>query len=136
MNSVNRNAKVFFIILFAIYGTIGFPQVDSPYKVPLTEFGHPDLQGVWTDQSMTPLERPDSLGLKSTYSIQEVNELEQARLIATERASQPLIPDRSPPPLGGVITQQSDVNFNGLVTRFIPVFGAVSYTHLTLPTKA
>ena len=133
MNSVNRNAKVFFIILFAIYGTIGFPQVDSPYRVSLTEFGHPDLQGVWTDQSMTPLERPDSLGLKSTYSIQEVNELEQARLIATERASQPLIPDRSPPPLGGVITQQSDVNFNGLVTRFVPVFGEYLTSRIVQP---
>ena len=133
MNSVHRYAKVFFIILLGMRGTFGFSQINSAYKVPLTEFGHPDLQGVWTDQSMTPLERPDSLGGKSTYSIQEVKELEQVRQIAIKRASQALTPDRSPPPLGGVITQQSDVNFNGLVSKFVPVFGEFLTSRIVQP---
>src|SRR3954454_13854751 len=29
-----------------------------PYRAPRTPFGQPDLQGVWTNLSLTPLERP------------------------------------------------------------------------------
>ena len=133
MSAINRNVKVCFIIFFIVCGRAGFSQMASSYSVPLTEFGHPDLQGMWTDQTMTPLERPDSLGSKSTYSIQEVSELEKARQAATEKASQPLTPDRSPPPLGGIITQQSDVNFNGLVTKFVPVFGEYLTSRIVQP---
>ena len=82
---------------------------------------------------MTPLERPDSLGLKSTYTPQEIRDLEQARLAATERAQEPLRADRSPPPIGGTITQQSDVNFNGLVTSFVPVLGEYLTSRIVQP---
>jgi hypothetical protein len=82
---------------------------------------------------MTPLERPDSLGLKSTYTLQEIRNLEQARQVSMERAQEPLRADRSPPPIGGAITQQSDVNFNGLVTRFVPVLGDYLTSRIVQP---
>ena len=30
----------------------------SSYKAPRTAFGQPDLQGIWTNATITPLERP------------------------------------------------------------------------------
>jgi hypothetical protein len=33
-------------------------QRDKPCAVPRTEDGHPDFQGVWANQFLTPLERP------------------------------------------------------------------------------
>ena len=37
--------------------------------------GKPDLQGIWTDNTLTPLERPKSLGAKEFYTDQEIAEL-------------------------------------------------------------
>ena len=30
---------------------------DAPYDVPRTPHGHPDLEGFWSNQTYTPLER-------------------------------------------------------------------------------
>ena len=133
MSGANFKIRVFFFISWLAFTVAGFPQSESPYLAPVTEFGHPNLEGVWTDQSMTPLERPNSLGLKSTYTSQEISDLEQARRASMERAQEPLSADRSPPPIGGTITQQSDVNFNGLVTKFVPVLGEYLTSRIVQP---
>ncbi len=31
------------------------------YTVPRTPYGHPDLQGFWSNQTYTPLQRPDGV---------------------------------------------------------------------------
>ena len=30
----------------------------APYKAPRNAFGQPDLEGTWTNNSLTPLQRP------------------------------------------------------------------------------
>ena len=42
---------------------------------PRTPDGKPDLQGIWTDNTVTPLERPKQLGAKEFYTEQEFAEL-------------------------------------------------------------
>ena len=37
--------------------------------------GHPDLQGIWTNASVTPLERPRNLGAKEFYTEEEMMEI-------------------------------------------------------------
>ena len=98
---------------------VGQAQVESSYQVPLTEYGHPDLQGLWTDQTRTPLQRPVALGMKRTYTPEEAAELEQAALIGATAAQQPLDPNRPAPAVGGTITQVADVNFARFITSFI-----------------
>ncbi len=42
---------------------------------PRTPDGRPDLQGIWTDNTLTPLERPKKLGGKEFYTDEEFAEL-------------------------------------------------------------
>ena len=51
------------------------------WTAPRTPFGHPDLQGYWTTQTFTPVERPEYLGDKEFYSEEEFAAL-QAQLTA------------------------------------------------------
>ena len=48
------------------------PPESAPTKaVPRTSDGRPDLQGYWTNDSYTPLERPAELGTKALFSEEE-----------------------------------------------------------------
>ena len=51
------------------------------WTTPRTPFGHPDLQGYWTTQTFTPVERPEYLGDQEFYTEEEFAEL-QAQLTA------------------------------------------------------
>src|SRR5438270_7769683 len=57
-----------------------------------TPDGQPDLQGVWTNNSVTPLERPKDLAAKEFYTEAELKELakkEHERLVQIEEQGQP-----------------------------------------------
>jgi len=45
------------------------------WTVPRTPDGHPDMQGVWAHNSMTPLERPKHFGLRATMTDAELADL-------------------------------------------------------------
>jgi hypothetical protein len=47
----------------------------KPSTPPRTSDGQPDLQGIWTDSTLTPLERPKKLGAKEFYTDQELADL-------------------------------------------------------------
>lgn len=84
---------------------------DETWAVPRTEHGYPNLQGLWTNPSQTPFQRPVALGNKSTYTAIEARQLEQhARTLDRARAL-PLDPDRSAPQHGAVVGPQADQNF-------------------------
>ncbi|MDA1076218.1 MAG: hypothetical protein O3A63_15885, partial [Proteobacteria bacterium] len=48
---------------------------DSDWQVPRTPSGRPDLQGVWANNSATPLERPDALAGREKLTPDEINTL-------------------------------------------------------------
>jgi hypothetical protein len=54
-------------------------------SAPRTPWGHPDLQGTYTNKTTTPLERPDSLADREFLTTEEVAEREQAALDRNER---------------------------------------------------
>jgi hypothetical protein len=52
----------------------------APAKMSRTADGHPDLQGIWTNVTLTPLERPDDVGGKATLSEAEAKAYEEKDL--------------------------------------------------------
>jgi hypothetical protein len=65
---------------------------------PMTPWGEPDLQGTYTNQTLTPLERPVSLGTKAFYT------KEEAHAVETRASSQREGSDDAPPRAGDVGT--------------------------------
>lgn len=50
----------------------------SGYKVSKTSFGQPDLEGVWTNDSATPLQRPAAWADKESLTEAEIAQIERA----------------------------------------------------------
>jgi hypothetical protein len=57
--------------------------VSKSWSPPRTADGHPDLQGTWTNATLTPLQRPSELGAKEYFSEQEAAAYEKLRLEQT-----------------------------------------------------
>ena len=67
------SALTFALVLAA--GLVGAQSQD--YIVPRTPDGQPDLQGLWTNDTITPMERPASLQGRAFLSEDEITAMEQ-----------------------------------------------------------
>lgn len=78
---------------------------DADWQMPRTAFGQPDLQGIWTNATMTPLERPKQFGDQLALAPEMGRKLEENSPFARmkEFDSRPTDPDAPPPPAGGNI---------------------------------
>ena len=59
--------------------------------VPRTPWGQPDLQGIWNNSTLTPLERPEELADKEFLTDEEAANLEQETIDRNERRAQALL---------------------------------------------
>ncbi len=81
---------------FAAGQNLSAAKTDTAHKAwtpPRTVDGQPDLQGVWTNNTVTPLERPKDLAGKEFYTEGELQALakqERERLNRIEEEGQPL----------------------------------------------
>ena len=64
-------------VVFAVVSLTAAPAAGQAgsWEVPRTADGHPDLQGVWANNSVTPLERPEVLADTATLTDEELAEL-------------------------------------------------------------
>ncbi|MET0533119.1 MAG: hypothetical protein ABW171_02755, partial [Steroidobacter sp.] len=65
------------------------PQLKTRYKVPRTTDGHPDLQGTWTNATLTPVERPKTLGDRLVLSETEATQMERRMQDFAAESDQP-----------------------------------------------
>jgi hypothetical protein len=72
------------------------------WVLPRTEYGYPDLQGNWSNATITTLERPD--GFNKVMSPEQIAAIEGERQDVIAADAAPSDPDREPPPVGGYWT--------------------------------
>jgi hypothetical protein len=73
-----RSALVMFAVLAAVpVAGQGAVATSKAWTPPRTPWGDPDLQGAWTTQTTTPLERPARFGERALLSEEEVAELQR-----------------------------------------------------------
>jgi hypothetical protein len=75
------------------------PGIGTPWTLPRTADGTPDLQGNWTNATITPLERPS--GQSATLTAAQVARIEKGMADRVEQLAQPSDPNRTAPPQGG-----------------------------------
>jgi hypothetical protein len=60
------------------------PLAAQKWTPPRTEWGHPDLQGLWTNATITPFERPAELATKEVLTEEEAAQYEKQTLQARD----------------------------------------------------
>jgi hypothetical protein len=86
MQRNGRSIAIQALLCFAF--TMGAtPAANSPpkFKAPRTEFGQPDLQGVWNYSSDVPLERPKDFADKEFFTPQDIAKLKAAKVKQIEQ---------------------------------------------------
>jgi hypothetical protein len=102
--------------------------VTSAYKAPRNSLGQPDLTGNWSNASLTPLTRAKEFGTRSTYTPQEVKQLEDAQQVDIAKGNAPI--DNTKPITGGVITPHGGLAAEGNYDRgFLDPGAAVMRVH-------
>ena len=76
------------LIVFLKMG--GVPVTSQARKAPTTPWSEPDLQGIWTDEYQTPLQRPARFGGRELLTKEEQAELDKRRsaLLGRDRRGQ------------------------------------------------
>src|SRR4029434_10420900 len=77
-------------------------QVGAQDQVRRTPWGDPDIEGIWTNATLTPLQRPPELASKEFFTAEEAKQFQQTRLQQTNA-------DRPPPP--GQVGAHNDAFF-------------------------
>jgi hypothetical protein len=101
MGISGRRRSSSFVLAVAAAGLTLVPAAgQTHWTPPRTPDGHPDLQGTWTNATITPVERPKGhANLVLTEA--EVARLEKEVADRIERLAQPSDPNRPAPPKGG-----------------------------------
>jgi hypothetical protein len=94
---MSRRLLTAFVIVLTCGATTAFVSAQKN-AVPQTPWGEPDLQGTWTNQTLTPLERPANMANKPFYTKDEAAAAEK------RAAEQRLSGEDAPPRAGDVGT--------------------------------
>lgn len=92
------------VLIFSMLSAISGPllaQGDSDYIAPRTQWGQPDLQGVWNFSSSIPMQRPERYGTQeflTSEQIEEAHARQAAAAAAAEAAAAQRVIDPDAPP--------------------------------------
>ena len=79
-------------LLLVVWSAAAFAQAGKGPAL-LTPWGHPDLQGIWTNSTITPLERPAAFAGREFLTEEEAHELEAAAATQYDRRSENPVAD-------------------------------------------
>lgn len=80
----------------ALSATFAIAQSSDPYQAPRLPNGQPDLQGIWSNKTLTPLTRDRALGDARQLTAAQVAELEGGHAAFVEAEYAPSDPHREP----------------------------------------
>ena len=88
--------KSSYALLLALATTVcGYAAAqDADYEVPRTEYGQPDLQGVWNFSSSIPMQRPERFGEQEFLTPEQIEAAvarQQAAAAAADAAAARLV---------------------------------------------
>lgn len=92
------------VLIFSMLSAISGPllaQGDSDYIAPRTQWGQPDLQGVWNFSSSIPMQRPERYGTQeflTSEQIEEAHARQAAAAAAADAAAAQRVIDPDAPP--------------------------------------
>ena len=71
--------RVFVLVSVVTIGVapLGWAQSGNGWTAPMTPWGEPDLMGVWTSATLTPLERPERFGDKAELTAEDAAAMER-----------------------------------------------------------
>src|SRR3954465_14696008 len=75
-----RRLSALMVILLSAFAVPAASQTSRGYSPPRTPDGQPDIQGVWTNATITPFERPAGQSEKAFLSADEAAALEKRTL--------------------------------------------------------
>ena len=102
----------------------------AQWVMPRTPDGHPDLQGNWTNQTITPVERPRNQ--PAVLTAEQVAQREGGVVQREQRGAEPSDPDRAAPEAGGNVGAYNSVYFE-FGQRVAIVNGEPRSSILTVP---
>lgn len=110
---------------FIVFFLVSFVSLSALGQLPRTEFGQPDMQGIWYYGSATPMERPLELGSQQSYNMEQGTRV-VAELKANEAANNAAVDgDRGAPEAGARIAQEADHNFASFRTNLTQIDGLI-----------
>jgi hypothetical protein len=78
-------------VVVVIVAIQGFSHLNAQDQTRRTPWGDPDLEGIWTNATLTPLQRPPELGSKEFFTPEEAAQFQRTRIEQTN-ADRPLPP--------------------------------------------
>jgi hypothetical protein len=80
-----------FGIAVAILIALTIAAVNAQDQIKRTPWGDPDIEGIWTNATLTPLQRPPELASKEFFTAEEAKQFQRTRIEQTN-ADRPLPP--------------------------------------------
>ena len=96
-----QNLLKIYALTFGVLASVNVLAQDD-YDVPRTEWGQPDLQGVWNFSSNTPMQRPQRYGTQEFLTREQIEEAiarQEAAAEAADAAAAQRVVDPDAPPV-------------------------------------
>ena len=129
--SMRSSTSLLGLCLATVAAGLLSPAAAQQWVMPRTPDGHPDLQGNWNNETLTPFERPRGQGPVLTPD--EVERIEGRRLDQVIDGSRASDPERGPAPVTGRIGRSYNEIYYNRGDRVAIVNGEPRSSLLTVP---
>ena len=122
---MRRIISILLLVTTALF-VLSVQAQEETYMAPKTEWGQPDLQGVWNFSSNVPIQRPQRFGDRQFMTDDEVVQL-RVRLAAADDASDQAVP--------GIESETNPGGYNDFWVESAGLTDRIRTSHIIYPTN-